>query len=381
MSAPIINVGVTGTGYPEQRNIIGLPFRNVRIGRHRDPVQWLDLLHFKITGRLHPWTHAVHNDLGLCRFDVLHFFNKVSFSRTPWVSTFESFIPRYPAPGHSMISCMARPACVRLIAMSERARRIEEARLERFPGLRDDIMDKTMVLHPPQTAMMDDVSTKPALGDLIRLVLVGHLFFLKGGLEVLRVVDRMLARGAPLHLTIVSTLETGDHVTHSGETERQEALRLIGRHPSRIVHHGTLPNSAVLGLFRTSDIALLPTYHDSYGYSVLEGQAHGCPAITTDVAALPEINDEHQGWLVHVPKNDLGEGTWRTKAGRDTISRLIEEQLEAHLSESISDPSLVRRKGAAALRRIREEHSPDTRAMALEAIYAEAMGHGRGPYR
>lgn len=368
-----IRVGVTGTGYPEQRNILGLPFRNVQLGRHRDPVQWLDLLHFKLTGRLHPWTHAVHHDLGISRFDVHHFFNKVSFSRTPWVSTFESFIPRHAKPGRAMVRTITRPACAQLIAMSDRARRVEEARLERFPDLRDEVLSKVVVIHPPQATALGSMTEKAPVGDRIRLILVGHLFFLKGGLEVLRVVDRLLQAGAPLHLTVVSRLDIGDHVTHSGPADREEALRLMGRHPQHIVHHPTLPNAQVLQLFRESDIALLPTYHDSYGYSVLEGQAHGCPAVTTNVAALPEINDPSSGWMLEMPVDAIGDAPWRSREGRARMSRLMEDQLEAHIQEMVRRPELIRIKGARALERISAEHSPESRAALIEAIYARAV--------
>ena len=40
----------------------------------------------------------------------------------------------------------------------------------------------------------------------------------------------------------------------------------------------------------TSHIGLLPTYNDSYGYSVIEFFSYGCPVITTNILALPEIN-------------------------------------------------------------------------------------------
>lgn len=369
-----ITVGITGSGYPEQRNIIGLPFGNVRIGRHRDPIQWVDFAYFKLTGKFNDWTHAAHHDLGLSCYDVHHFFNKVSFSNTPWVSTFESFIPRYRHASRRMVATMTRPSCVQLIAMSDRARRTAAHRLERFPDLRDAAMEKVAVLHPPQVAMLDSVADKPPVGDRIRLILVGHLFFLKGGLEVLRTVDRLLEGGAPLHLTIVSNMQTGDFVTRSGKAEMEEAMRIMGRHPQAITRHATLANPEVLELFRNSDVSLLPTYHDSYGYSVLESQAHACAAITTDVAALPEINSDAQGWLLRMPTNDLGDAPWRTKEGRANMSRLMEEQLEAILKDILRDPGQIRAKGAIALQRIKDEHSPATRAAFVEAIYARACG-------
>ena len=121
-------------------------------------------------------------------------------------------------------------------------------------------------------------------------------------------------------------------------------------------------------------MSLLPSYHDSYGYSVLESQACGCPAITTDVAALPEINSDAQGWLLRMPTNEVGDGPWRQSEGRATMSRLIEEQLEATLEAILRTPEQIRAKGANALQRIRDEHSPETRAALVEAIYSKVRG-------
>ncbi|MFW2788163.1 glycosyltransferase, partial [Acinetobacter baumannii] len=54
-------------------------------------------------------------------------------------------------------------------------------------------------------------------------------------------------------------------------------------------------------------IGLLPTWADTFGYSVLEFQACGCPVISTDVRALSEINNNDIGWLINVDKNKYGE--------------------------------------------------------------------------
>ena len=96
-----------------------------------------------------------------------------------------------------------------------------------------------------------------------------------------------------------------------------------------------------MALLRSGDVALLPTFHDSYGYAVLEGQALGCPVITADVAALPEINDNERGWMIEVPQTEFGEGLWRTKEARVRLSAAIEEQLAAHLEAIVRDPSVI----------------------------------------
>ena len=50
-----------------------------------------------------------------------------------------------------------------------------------------------------------------------------------------------------------------------------------------ITHYETLPNDYVLELMREQHVGLLPTWSDTYGYSVLEFQGIGVPVITTNV--------------------------------------------------------------------------------------------------
>src|SRR5690606_34137393 len=117
-------------------------------------------------------------------------------------------------------------------------------------------------------------------------------------------------------------------------------------------------NAEVMELFKVTDIALLPTYDDTYGYSVLEGQAFGCPVISTNVVALPEINNVEVGWLLELPLNEIGKADWRSAEGRQRVSLAIEDQLVEHLERIVSDPEQIRTKGAAALERIRAHHAP-----------------------
>ena len=58
-----------------------------------------------------------------------------------------------------------------------------------------------------------------------------------------------------------------------------------------IFYHKILFNSEVMNILKNTHVGLLPTYADTYGYSVLEAQSFGCPVITTNIRAMPEINN------------------------------------------------------------------------------------------
>jgi glycosyltransferase involved in cell wall biosynthesis len=124
---------------------------------------------------------------------------------------------------------------------------------------------------------------------------------------------------------------------------------------------------------KTCDVGLLPTYADTYGLSVLEAQACGLPVITTDVRALPEINNADVGWLIRVPKNELGEALYSTLEERERLSLQIQSGLEAIVRNIVADPSVIYIKALKSLERIREMHDPTVYAQKLREIYQEAL--------
>ncbi|MCG8477164.1 MAG: hypothetical protein MI784_16985, partial [Cytophagales bacterium] len=104
----------------------------------------------------------------------------------------------------------------------------------------------------------------------------------------------------------------------------------------------------------------------------LEAQAAGCPCITTDIWALPEINNEEVGWLINVPKDKFGNGKINTNLDREFFSNTIENSLTEILTEILNNPSVVKQKGMKALERIKREHNPVDRVKRLEEIYLSA---------
>ena len=121
------------------------------------------------------------------------------------------------------------------------------------------------------------------------------------------------------------------------------------------------------------DIGLLPTYADSFGLSVLEAQACGLPVISTDVRVLPEINNTDCGWLIRVPKNEMGEALYSTPEERAQLSQKIQDGLEAILRSILKDQSSIYPKALKALERIREMHDPEDFSQKLREIYQKAL--------
>lgn len=373
-----VSVGNTGAGYIEQRNLLSLPFRNVTLGREYDVVGGLNYVQRKLRGNppATSFLNTIHWNPLRRRFNLLHLVNSISASSTPWISTFSHYLPRWNMISRFGMSLLAGKACRKLIAISAFAFAYEEALIDRHPMYREAIRQKLVVLHPAQPALIPSFEVKELDRDAVVCTIVGADFFRKGGMEILRATERLARQGYPIRLNIVSSLDAGDYASHAGGEEVRQAERMIAGLPGVVRHYRSLPNDKVLTMFKNSHVGLLPTYDDIYGYSVLEAQAAGCPVISTDICALPEINNDEIGWMIRVPKDSFGIAYRKRDAQRKRLSREIEEQLFTHLRSICDNPGIAMDKGRRALARITAECRPEDRSAALERIYGEAMSAG-----
>lgn len=332
-------------------------------------------------------------DLDLNRVDLLHFFNGVSYGRTPWVSSFETILPRFShlvtrhhgqeiahvspdALTRRGLEALAGRSCLAILPLSQSAALMQTDLLKDLPAeYAQPILDKMRVLHPPQEILVPEVKAREYSPDNpIRFILVGAAFFRKGGREVLEVFERLVRQEKlPVRLIIVSSLRIEPYAAKETEEDVAWAKAKIAENADWIEYYSALPNADTLALMRTADVGMLPSYADTYGFSVLEAQASGLPVITTDIRALPEVNNPTVGWLIKVPKNALGEALYATVEEREVLSQSIRAGLEQSVRHIAADPGQIVVKGAAALDRIRKEHDPAAYADALRQIYGLAF--------
>ena len=334
------------------------------------------------------------NDFNLNRIDILHFFNTISFGRTPWITTFETIVPRFKsalACHHGQtpsfaplrhdeqilraLDALSRDACKKLIALSVCNLAMQQEFLLVFPEYRSAIAPKLTQLHPPQAVLVDSFDSKRLDPDgPLRFVFIGSLFFRKGGMEMLEVFGDLRKKGYDhFKLIVVSALRAEPHLTKKDENDVNRVKTFIQANSDWIEYYQRLPNHQVLAVMRKSHIGLLPTYADTYGYAVLEFQAAGCPVISTNVRALPEINNRETGWLIDVPKNHLGEATYTTPEDRLRIRASIKQGLENAVLEIFENREVIAQKANAALAKIRRQHSLEAYTKRLAEIYHQAL--------
>jgi glycosyltransferase involved in cell wall biosynthesis len=397
-----VKIGFSSDGYSSMRSVVGaIPdadYEQVRDlhGTAREFALAINRVTRKLFGRkwLDPRDRKYRfDDFGLNRVGLLHLFNATSRRSTPWVSTFETVLPRLaktsrchsgPSPGYTglagdrqirqVMQLMAGSPCKRLIAMSHCSLNMQRELVSQYPEFREAIEAKLIQLHPPQPILIDDPAEKPLATDgPIRFMFVGSAFFRKGGFEILETFSELRAKeGFDIDLTIVGSLRGKDYSVESNDHLVPQAQKLIDAAPDWIHWHRRAPNQAVLRMMKESHVGLLPTYADTYGYSLLEFQAAGCPVISTDVRALPEINNEDVGWMIPVPKNRLGQALYSDSPGRARVQECIREGLKRAVREIFRDKEAVIDKSGRSIARIRQQHSVDEFALRLSEIYHEA---------
>lgn len=366
----------THQGYPERRNILGNNL--VRFKQSIDVFKLISHIAFKIFKTIPQWGLNLYWHPFKSRKATFHFFNGICLSRQQWVSTFETTLPRLGRVSSFVnkmaVRKMAQKNCLQLIAISECTFNLQKKFLETaHPDMSSIILNKTIVLHPPQQVLINNLESK-SYTNSINFVFIGADFFRKGGLECLKAFEKIeKSNYSNWHLSIISSLQINDYASHSTSKELAEALDIINSNSKQITLYRSLPNNKVINILKQSHIGLLPTYADTYGYSVLEAQACGCPVITTDIRALPEINNNDCGWVINVPKDASGNGILKTAEERIQFSQTIEEDLYKIVKEILDNPASIQSKGEKALARIKEHHDPDKHSQRLVDIYQKTQ--------
>jgi len=309
--------------------------------------------------------------------DVLHLFNGVCFSEVSWVSTFETILSRYhdlftfhrskdgTVLAHpeveEALEYISKKNCKAIIAMSQSAKKIQQHLLRYYRQYEETITTKLHVLYPPQAVLVDEPVRKSTnKKKVVKFCFVGTDFSRKGGYEILSAFCRTRKKfRCPVVLYIVGNLGYADYARKSTHQDFKNALSVMENNRDWIIHYPSLTNDAVIELMKRVDVGLLPTWADTFGYSILEFQACGCPVITTDVRAISEINDWSSGWLIKVPKNDFGEIVWSEEEEKLEISKCIQTALEDRIVDILDNYDSIRRKGNNCVDRIRRYHDPE----------------------
>jgi glycosyltransferase involved in cell wall biosynthesis len=369
----MITVGYIHQGYPERRNIIDVHHKQIKHVKRFDIYKIADFIHFKLISKTNLFYHNTFNDR-LCKgnADIYHFFNMVNYGKSPWVSTFETMLPRYEvgdAHIRKSVMSLTRENCKQLIAMSAFNLNMQKQFLiERFPQYAEEILAKTITLFPPQKTNVDKAD-KSFLGNTLKVLFVGHDFFRKGGRELFYAIERLHKQGANIQLSIVSKLDTDAFVTRTTDTDKAMWKRKISE-SKFCTYFESKPNTEVMELMKNHHLIAVPSLQETFGYVVLEAQACGTPVLTTSIRAFPEINSKNCGFVVDIPQDAKGVADIN-KVGYEGIAEILTEGIFQQLSSALQNLHVFEQKGENALQRIKDFHSPTAYAQRLFEVYSK----------
>ena len=284
---------------------------------------------------------TIFNPWPPCSFDLVHAFNRIPLGLCPFVIGLESHLPRaFGLEGSQLWRAMTRlltsDRCRGIVAISDFARRNFLAQHEgRAPQLAGKLHVRLPNIVIPET----EDAVKPHDIDPIRVVFTGNHFARKGGCVAVVMADLARQRGIPLFVDIVSKLEVGGSIwtdpTDPGVYRPYFDLLAL----PNVKLHQNIPNSAVQGLMRNAHFALLPTFGDTFGFTIIESMANHTPVVATRQGAIPEvISHMENGILLDLPVTELGEWIHLGRADRqssgfatvwrDEVQRLAENALD-----------------------------------------------------
>ncbi len=388
-------IGVYSDSYPDYRMILNkVPeYSYVQVTNRRDNLG----RGLRLTGKAFPglrqtefYAQGVHFTLDAPYYpnvDVIHTFNRVCLhDRNRWIATFEKTFPEYFSEENRInikkmkkqLPLILSDKCIAILPMSRWAYEYELWLLSQFSSLEEirQVEKKMSVLYPPQGVLIsrEEIERKIQNAGTIRFLFVGSQVKRKGGAEVLKVFQAVHQSHPNFSLVFIGNLNGNYNRFYLTEEEREEIESII-HHSAWLEYHEKVSNEEVLRLAKHSHIGLLPSMGDTFGFSVLEMQACGCPVITTDRQALPEINNDQCGWLLDTKTVELAHGddfAHYTREEVDTLSACIKEQLYKTVVKIMDNPDMIFKKAIYAEKRIREDHSPDVYSSRLKEYYDRA---------
>ena len=176
------------------------------------------------------------------------------------------------------------------------------------------------------------------IGRSQRLVCVARLSPQKGLPLLLQAAESLAKDGRQFELRLVGDGEL------RGDLQREIQSRGLESH---VVITGWLSNTAVRAEIEAARVLVLPSFAEGLPVVIMEALALGRPVIATAIAGIPELVDQHCGWVV--PAGSV-----------DALKAAMAAALDAPLKE-------LAKRGAEGRRRVAQYHDVDTNVAQLLA--------------
>lgn len=194
-------------------------------------------------------------------------------------------------------------------------------------------------------------------------------FFIKGGANVVDVFEKLQQIYDGIKLRLCCDIDIDFH-TQDAEM-RSDYLNRIEKNPD-ITMGRVSRETFVEELLPKTDIYILPTYADAFGFAVLEAMSYGIPVVSTNYMAMPEIIEhEANGFLIDIEKypcDSLFKGCVVDHLPQD-FREDINQQLQSYLTQLIESPALRKVFGKRGIEICLEKFSIQQRQKKMSDIY------------
>lgn len=297
------------------------------------------------------------------------------------VFDYDPEIARRPIAQYIAKKCILSNNCKRLIFMSNTALTGFLNSISLSGKQRESIKKKCVQCYP----LIKNPLGAPALrkiktGGKVRFLYIGT-FYIKGGLETIRVFSFLKKKYPNITLTVVTGLDM----------VYPEDIEIMRKTPGiQILEANFSEKELFENLYNTHDILVYPTYRDGFGLLLVEVMASGLPVIGTAQYATPEmIVNEKNGLLISDhPMKDYDEKTFvfngEFRQPRDFYKRFfqlqktggfkqIESDLYAAMERIITHPELLEKFSNGAISLYKEKFDYQMISKKIEDIFSECI--------
>lgn len=257
------------------------------------------------------------------------------------------------------------PNCLAVIFWSDIGRRT----MENYGGVTDErLLSKARTI-PPAVRRVPDASI--SFRDRVKHLLFTGDFFRKGGVNVVDAFVALHRKHPDLVLTVCAdeavdfgTNDTGLRSSYIETLRTHPGIRFLGRVSRDRLFNELLPRT---------DVFLVPTYAETYGFAILEAMAFGIPVISTNVFAIPEvIENGESGLLVDVSGFNVEQmfRTYRVDTLPNAFREHVTHGVHEYLANLILNKELRQALSREALATVRARFSVERRNAQLTDVYS-----------
>ena len=318
------------------------------------------------------------------QFDLVHTFNMIPMNARRYVVSCEMELPRYLGRTYSWQQklghrALASSSCRSILTLSQIACDQAKAKFEQLNL--SEISHKVQVFRGAIRPALNPRDRTPNTDGPIRLLFVGRDAPRKGIVPTLDAVEKLRRSGVDVTLTVVSALSGFSDYVFGEYAPNLNAIKERMDQAPWITYFSETSNQQVREMMREHDALILPTFDESLGWVFVEAAAESCPAITTNIFAIPElVDDSRTGYLLNLPKNHQRRWVGLFLEGKEkqdaieSANESLRDQIVSIVSKLNNDRNELCNLGNSARTKIASMYDFGIASETLKQIYSNAIG-------